>query len=127
MVSPEFEILNSTSSIHYINLMENAVKYRPFNNQTLLNDNTNGLTRNVDDDPYLDFSDEINTIETSGVEAMIERLNILLCRGNLSTSTKTLIANTINEYFDRLGSYTNERAVQDAIYFIMISEYPVLK
>jgi len=127
MVSPEFEILTTTSSIHYINLMENAIKYRPFNNQTSLNENTYGLTNNREDDPNLDFSDEIEVLQTLGVEALIERLNILLCRGSLSTSTKATITNTINEYFDRVGTYTNERAVQDAVYFIMISEYPILK
>lgn len=127
MVSPEFEILTTTSSIHYINLMENAIKYRPFNNQTSLNENTYGLTNNREDDPNLDFSDEIEVLQKLGVEALIERLNILLCRGSLSTSTKATITNTINEYFDRVGTYTNERAVQDAVYFIMISEYPILK
>jgi len=127
MVSPEFEILTTTSSIHYINLMENAVKYKPFNNRTALNPSTLYLAGNSNDKPYLDFTDEVNLLETFGIDALMERLNILLCRGSLSSSTKTTIINTINEYFDKMGGYTNERAVQDAIYFIMISEYPILK
>jgi len=127
MVSPEFEILTTTSSIHYINLIENAIKYKPFNNRTALSGTTLYLAANNNDRPYLDFTDEINLLETSGINALIERLDILLCRGNLSASTKTTIINTINEYFDKMNNYTNERAVQDAIYFIMISEYPILK
>jgi len=109
MVSPEFEILTSTTSVHYINLMENAIKYKPFNNRTALSENTLYLSGNNDDRPYLDLTDEITTFENEGVEALIERLNILLCRGNLTESTKTIIANTINEYVDKVGTYTSER------------------
>lgn len=127
MVSPEFEILTTTSSIHYINLMENAIKYKAFNNRTALSQSTLYLANNNNDKPYLDFTDEIHLLESSGMDALMERLNILLCRGNLSPNTKSIIINTINEYFDRIGSYDSKRAVQDAVYFIMISEYPILK
>jgi len=127
MVSPEFEILTSTSSINYINLIENAVKYKPFNNRTALSNNTYYLAGNNDDRPYLDFTDEINILESSGIEALLDRLDILLCRGSLSDTNKTKITNAINEFFNRINSYTSERAVQDAVYFIMISEYPILK
>ena len=59
LVSPEFQILNSVTAITYINGVESMVKTRPFRNMTLVNPDGRFLGFNPDDDPMLDFSDEI--------------------------------------------------------------------
>jgi len=128
MVSPEFQILNTTSGIHYINTVENMVKNQPFLNRTTANSTGTSLNPNTQDVPVLDLSDEMDILNTEGVSALLDRLNILLCRGQLSAKSKFIIQNTIMDYQTTLSSYTPERALQDAIYFIMISpNYMILK
>jgi len=130
MVSPEFQILNATSGIHYLNAIEKAIKNRPFLNRTIANDSGLGLTNNSEDEPILDFTDEIDLLNTQGISALLDRLNLLLCRGQLSAAAKSTIENTITQYQTTLSAsnYPPKRAVQDAIYFIMISpNYMILK
>ena len=83
---------------------------------------------NTNDVASYDFSDEINEVSTNGVAALIDRLNILLCRGQLSAGNQTLIENAITQYYASVNGYTDTQAVQDAIYFIMASpDYLILK
>jgi len=87
MVSPEFQILNATSGIHYLNTIESATRVRPFRNRTTASSTGLGLAYNSE-----------------------------------------VIQNTITEYQTTIGSYTPERTLQDALYFIMISpNYMILK
>jgi len=128
MVSPEFQILNATTGIHYLNTIEDATKNQPFRNRTLVSDNGLGFINNSEDKPVLDLSDEINILNSQGVPALIDRLNLLLCRGQLSDSAKSIIEDTIQQYLENAFNYTDEKAVQDAIYFIMVSpNYTILK
>lgn len=128
MVSPEFQILNTTSGIYYMNIIENALKSRPFSNRTILSSNQNGLNNNNADQPFLNFDDEINELSTNGVSAMLDRLNILLCRGQLSIRSKDIIENFITQNFSNVSNYDNEDAVRDAVYLIMASaNYTILK
>ena len=121
LVSPEFQILHSTSSIHYINLMENAIKIRPFRNRTKINQTTAKLENDTDDDPYLDLSDEIALYNSHGILPVIDRIDLILCRGQLDSGIKTIIANAINQFAANSNSYDATKAVQDALYFVMMS------
>jgi len=121
LVSPEFEILNSITAISYINEMENSIKTRPFRNQTAPDDTGRFLGFNDSDEPLLDFSDEIALYENQGVDAMIDRLNLILCRGQLSAGTHDIIANAINQYEEEYADYNSEAALKDALYFIMMT------
>jgi len=121
LVSPEFEILHSVSSIHYINIMERSIRVRPFRNQTRPNSITGVPAYNENDEPMLDLSDEIILYETQGVQALLDRLDLILCRGQLQQEAKDIIAYAITEYDTNLNSYDSTRAVEDALYFIMMS------
>jgi len=121
LVSPEFQILNSVTAIAYINEMEDAIKIRPFKNRTTSNASGGYLTHNPADDPVLDFSDELTIYNNSGAAALLDRLNLILCRGQLSASTTAIIANTIQENETNINSYDSEDALQDALYYIMMS------
>ncbi len=128
MVSPEFQILNATTGIHYLNTIETSTKTRPFPNRTLISNTGLGLIYNPEDIPVLDLSDEIDIVNTQGISALLDRLNLLLCRGQLSAETKSVIEDAITQYQTSIASYTPERAVEDALYFIMISpNYTILK
>ncbi len=128
MVSPEFQILNTTSGIYYMNIIEDALKNRPFSNRTILNGTGNGLNNNNADEPFLNFDDEINELANNGVEAMLDRLNILLCRGQLSTRNKGIIEDFITQSFSNVSGFDNEDAVKSAVYLIMASpNYTILK
>ncbi|MEO0899142.1 MAG: DUF1800 family protein [Bacteroidota bacterium] len=117
LVSPEFEVLNDVTAIEYINLTQSRMQYRPFRNRY-----PNG------NNPQLDLSDEINLVDTQGVGALMDRLDILLCRGQMSLSTKTTITNTLTQYQTNINNYSSERAVEDAIYFLTVSpDYLIIK
>ncbi len=128
MVSPEFEILHSVSAIHYLNTMENAIKNKPFPNRTAVHPDFPRLNNNNDDDPILDFSDEIAIYETAGLNPLIERLDIIVCQGQLSSEIKSIIEETLNQYIANQNNYTSEDVVHDALYFITASaDFNILK
>ena len=121
LVSPEFQILHAISSIHYINLIENSLKRSPFNNFTAVNPNNGLLIANMDDTTSLDLSDEISIYNTQGIMALLDRLDLILCRGQLSQQTKDIIANAINQYESTLPSYGPENVMDDTLYFVLTS------
>ncbi len=129
MVSPEFQILHSTSGIHYINMIEDGIKDRPFKNRTMVNPNNENLTTNSDDEPFLDFSDEILIYDTNGLEALIDHLDLIICRGQLSADVRSIIINSINEFETSVGgNLPSQDVVQDVLYFMMMSpSYVILK
>ncbi len=129
MVSPEFQILHATSAIHSINLVEEAIKIRPFKNRTAVNPNNPVLTNdNTNDEPYFDFTDEINIYDTQGLNALIDRLDILLCHGQLTDGTKAIIADAVTQYIANDSGFTSQEVVNDVLYFILMSpDYIVLK
>ena len=120
LVSPEFQILNSVTAIAYINEMENAIKIRPFRNTTIPNEEGRYLAINNDDEPILDFTDEIALYNNEGVDALLDRLNLILCRGQMSAGTHLIIANAILQNEEEYADYDAQAALNDALYFIMM-------
>lgn len=121
LVSPEFQILNSVTTITYINDIEETIKYRPFRNRSKAGDSGGNLAYNNDDEPTLDFSDELNIYNTQGVDALIDRLDLILCRGQLSAGTKTIIKETIQGNLDNVNNYDSTDVLHDILYYIMLS------
>ncbi|KAA3623046.1 MAG: DUF1800 family protein, partial [Bacteroidetes bacterium] len=128
MVSPEFQILHSVTAIHYLNWMEDMLTGQPFRNFTGVNPNNPRLVNNNADAPFLDFSDEIDVLESDGVSALIDRLDLILCHGELSDGSKTIIGDTITALQDAPGNFSSETLVKSAIYFIVVAaDYTILK
>ncbi len=73
------------------------------------------------DEPFLDFSDELATYNNNGVNALLDRLDLILCRGQLSAATKAIIVNTIQENQTNVSNYDSTDALHDALYYIMMS------
>lgn len=128
LVSPEFQIMNTNTTINYLNIVENTLKIRPyFNNTVLARQNHVTLSQDVNDEPRLDLSAEIEMYENEGIGALLDRLDILLCGGNLTDRTRNIITNTIFQNIVNVQDYSSESAVKDIIYFIMASDFPVAK
>jgi len=130
MVSPEFQILNAVTSIYYLNRVESALKSIPFNNHTSATPFSNiySVAPNVNDKPVLDFSDEINICETVNISNLIDRLDLLLCRGQLHPDVKVFIEQNIADNMNDDVTYDCTNALKDAIYYIMASpSYAILK
>jgi len=133
LVSPEFEILNSVTSIHYINRTRDMIErmgqrldysyYRSINNlydtSPFMNISNYGgsstnkiyLLHNLSDKPELDFRKEVCICEGDGtgkdIEALLDHLDIILCRGQLSTQTKDEIRNNITYQMNNKNSERN--------------------
>ena len=127
MVSPEFQILHSVTAVHYLNLMEDALTDKPFRNFTRVNTNNPRLANNNQDAPFLDFSDEIALLDAEGVSALLDRLNLIMCHGELSDGSKAIIEDAITQYINE-GGFDSEAAVKTALYFIVASaDFTILK
>jgi len=128
MVSPEFQILHSVTSIHYLNSIEFVIKDVPFLNKTaVVNAPRLTFNRNMDR-PFLDFSDEITLYNASGLDALIDRLDLIICHGQLSDTHRTLITNTITQSINGINNYRAEDVIEDVLYFMMVSpDYLILK
>lgn len=129
MVSPEFQVLHSTSGIYYINLIETGLKVAPNVNLTAIGANQPSITQNNSDLPTLDFSDEINIYNTQGLSALINHVDLLLCRGELQAITKAIIEDNINQNLaNNTPNFSVETIVHDVIYYTMMSpNYVILK
>jgi len=122
LVSPEFQIFNSVSSIQYFNTMESMIKDdQPFNNRTRPFTERTAFDDNDDDKPFLDVSFEENLYTTEGAEAVIDHYNLLLCRGQLPEEIQEIILNTITEYEEEINGYDSRDAVTDIALFIATS------
>jgi len=131
LVSPEFQILNSTSGIHYLNVIEDILKKRPFINRTKLSNGMKGLSYNSQDEAFFDYTDETNLYDpndNSTIDLLLDRLDIILCSGQLTPENKVIIKNTIIQNRNDDSSYNTRDVLNDAIYYIMISpDYNILK
>lgn len=112
-VAPEFQILNSTNSIGFINHMD----YTIFDEFVF----EGSEEREISEDAYqLDIETEIALAETPKV--LVDHLDILLANGLLSEDTKSIISSSISQIedeYERIGL---------AVYLIMISpDYAILK
>ncbi len=127
MVSPEMQLLHSTSGIYYLNLIETGLKVAPNINLTGINQNNN-IAQNLGDAPYLDFTDEINIYNTQGLTALIDHIDLMLCRGQLQASTKALIEDNISQNLADNPNFPVTTIVHDVIYYTMMSpNYVILK
>lgn len=120
MVSPEFEIFNSVTSVAYFNQMEDRLKIIAFENKTK-KDKDGNLVTNTKDKPVYNFKEEIKVLNNEGIPALLSRLNLLLCRGQLSNRANSIIQNTLQQYQSKVSGYTADALVKDAIYFMVVS------
>ena len=129
LVAPEFELLNSTIAIEYINMSFDIIWSENYMESITLASPENvgypwwdiGFS-NPEDHVELDFNDEIS-LAAYDPAAMIERLNLLLGGGTISSATMQTIVNIIDvDYLEPTDR------VKLALYFILISpDYVIQK
>jgi len=129
MVSPEFQILNATTGLHAINVTENAIKSRPFQNRTEVNTNGTNVVTNNADEPFLDFANAISIYDTNGLPALLDHLDLVLCRAQLSPAVRLIIEDALTQMIDTGWAYfSSEFIVKEAMYYMMMSpDYVILK
>ena len=103
LVAPEFQVLNSSTSIGYVN----HTNWILFTDEYLSSEEGDST---VD----VNLSTEWNLADTNPT-ALVDRLNIVLASGQLSTNTKNTIINAISQLSD-----TDDR-LDLAMYLVMIS------
>ncbi|MEM8507282.1 MAG: DUF1800 family protein [Bacteroidota bacterium] len=105
LVAPVFQIHNSSTSIGYVNKV----------NEWVFDETYMEITN-----PMLDFTEEMELVEDA--TALVNRLDILLACGQLSGTTKAIIVNTL-EQLD-----ANDDRLALGIYLTMIApDYAILK
>ncbi|MEO0875097.1 MAG: DUF1800 family protein, partial [Bacteroidota bacterium] len=118
LVAPVFQIHNSSSSIGYINMV-NQWTFEGYPLDDLTED-VNAEGANVQLATSLDYTDEVALL-TDPVE-LVDRLNILLAAGQLSMSTQETIVTALQSVEDE------EQRLPLAIYLVLISpDFAILK
>ena len=109
LVSPELQIINATTIVGYTNLV-NAGAIGSF-----ILDVPEPFA-----DVSLDLSGYITLVETEGIQALIDRLNIVFLHGDMSSDLEDLVVATLEE----LDS--SELRARTALYLLLMSpEYAV--
>jgi len=131
LVSPEFQIFNDVSCLHYLNRIRDAVKrlaavktgafldsnkqyeHGPFKNFTGSTKDNNSkliLEVNNEDRPYLLYKEEVDICEqeyqTTDYYDLIDHLDLVLCRGQLNPITREAINSHLLEAVANDPSYT---------------------
>ena len=124
LAAPEFQIHNAPSSVGFVNLADRWLFHEE------LMQNTGAYTWDwfggdldipIQDRVILDTSQEILLAEDT--DALIDRLDIILTHGNLSTGTRDIIREALIPFEDQ-----PDRKVMMALYLFVISpDYAVLR
>lgn len=119
-VVPEFQIVNESSVAGYLNFMQNVI-------------GTDTSSKDIKTNPYTNEVGLALSPTSANPTALIDRLNLLLCGGQLSSGTVDFIATTIGSMKGVEASSVNtarnlRRRAAAAIFMVMASaEYIVQK
>ena len=116
LVAPEFQITNSQSIMGYLNgLNQWIVRDDPTDEWGLFS----GEASKPDESAFYDLSDEIAlAADDDKLHILVDRLNMLLAHGSLSSSTTQLIIDALTEFPIEDSGDIEERA-RIAIYLVM--------
>jgi uncharacterized protein (DUF1800 family) len=90
--APEFQLVNESSVGGYLNYMQNVIRSGIFVNAPDSPQSTSNGTNGFDITAA--YSAELALV--TDATALVNRLNLLLCAGQLSAATRTLIVNALN-------------------------------
>ncbi|MFK7934959.1 MAG: DUF1800 family protein [Saprospiraceae bacterium] len=113
LVAPEFQIINSQTSIGYLNELHEWLFDRNLMEWFRIYGNEN----NDDGRVELDLSTEIALVEEGKIEEMIERVNLIMLHGMMSDRTRKLIVNGLT----KLDQSDADEIVQTAIFLAMVA------
>ncbi len=127
LVAPEFQITTSTTAITSINFMEEVVVNGALNDIYELYEDIEGgmnpvvaILKNRKYFARFNLQEEVELAED--LDALIDRLDLVMVYGNLSDETKQIVKDAISQFDEK------EEQVRFAIFLISISpEYTILK
>ena len=125
---PEFQLVNESTTASYINYLQNFLYQGMWVRAPELITSPDAATSTDGHDIVPDYSAELALV--GNPSALINRLNLLLCAGQLSAETVTMMVNALS--YDSSNSASSDSAkrsyVAKAIMFVMCcSEYLVQK
>lgn len=128
MVAPEFKILDSNTGINWINSIDGGLLWNPLWVEATANPSEPYLYQGPNDAVSFDLSDEIAIYNIQGFSAVVDRLDLILCNGQLNSSTKNIIVSAMNQLSTVWGGIDPEYGVKLCIYFILSSpDYVIIK
>lgn len=125
-VAPEFQLVNESSVGGYLNYMQGVIRNGLYVNAPELPNNGSTSSNGYDIKP--NYANELALVADAG--ALVARINLLMCAGQLSGSTTQLIANALDATPLTAASTDNAKLdrVAAAIFLVMASaEYLVQK
>ena len=108
-VAPEFQIVNESTVGGYLNYMQDRIRYG-FNidSPTVAEHTYNTYSRDI----TASYAAELLLV--ADVPALVNRLNLLMCAGQLSASTRTLVTSALSATALPTLTASNAQAVLDA-------------
>ena len=108
-VAPEFQIVNESTVGGYLNYMQDRIRYG-FNidSPTVAEHTYNTYSRDI----TASYAAELLVV--ADVPALVNRLNLLMCAGQLSASTRTLVTSALSATALPTPTASNAQAVLDA-------------
>ena len=124
--APEFQLVNESSVGGYLNYMQSVIRSGVFVNAPDLPNNTSNATNGFDITAA--YTAEMVLVLDAG--ALVKRLNLLLCAGQMSAASETLIVGALNA--NALTTASSDTARRDriaaAVLLVMASsEYLIQK
>jgi hypothetical protein len=124
--APEFQLVNESSVGGYLNAMQTTIRSGIFVNAPDLPQSTSNATNGYDITAAYTAELALVTDPT----ALVKRLNLLLCAGQMSAANQTLIVTALNATAVTAGSTDNAKRdrVAAAVLLVMASsEYLIQK
>jgi len=89
LVGPEFQITTSTTTIKTLNFLSGAIAW-----DSLI---TNDGELAANDEILTDYQKEIQLVEEDNIPGLVERLNLLLTRGQMNPTTRQILEQTLQQ------------------------------
>lgn len=125
-VAPEFQLVNESSVGGYLNYMQDAIRYGVYVNAPDLPNNASNANNGFD--IKATYANELALV--ADADALVARINLLMCAGQLSAATVKLIADALKATPVTAASSDNAKLdrVAAAVFLVMASaEYLVQK
>lgn len=125
-VAPEFQLVNESSVGGYLNYMQGVIRNGLYVNAP--EQPNNGSTSNNGFDIKASYATELTLV--ADADALVERINLLLCAGQLSSATTQLISNALKATPVTAASTDNAKLdrIAAGVFLVMASaEYLVQK
>ncbi|MEM1328271.1 MAG: DUF1800 domain-containing protein [Bacteroidota bacterium] len=120
LFAPEFQIANSLSTIGYTNEVHDWT----YEEESMQDWRVYSPSPSSGDEVELDLDDEFQLLQSNKVAELLERLNLVLASGQLSETTKTIIADTVKE----IPQAQVEERLYMALFLVMVApDYLILK